>query len=130
MSSAFNRGDSRPAPQSESPAKEPAAEPAVGARMLDQILALMAGGSPEAGFVEPDDLRAIREVAKNLAGQPFSRDPVVSDLIHAILQVQFQKAQIPSTSVRAMAQYIANTLYDDPPSRQRLETMWASLSQS
>jgi hypothetical protein len=130
MSSAFNRGDSRPAPQSETPAQEPASEPAVGSRMLDQILALTAGGPPKTGFVEPDDLRAMRDVAKTLAGQPFSREPVVSELINAILQVQFQKAQIPSTTVRAMAQYIATTLYDDPPSRQRLEALWASLSQS
>lgn len=98
--------------------------------MLDQILALTAGGPPKIGFVEPDDVRAMRDVAKTLAGQPFSREPVVSELINAILQVQFQKAQIPSTTVRAMAQYIATTLYDDPPSRQRLEALWASLSQS
>jgi hypothetical protein len=97
--------------------------------MLDQILALTEGGSANVGFVEPDDLRAMREVAQKFAGQPFSLKPVVMEMMHAILQIQLQKAEIPAATVRHMAEYIASTLYEDPPSRQRLETLWASLSQ-
>jgi hypothetical protein len=127
MSSAFDRGDSHP-PRSESPAKEPAAEPAVGSSMLEQILALTSGSSPAAGFVEPGDVEALREVAKSLSGQSFSLEPVAIELIHAMLQVQFQKAGMPSTTVRAMARQIATTLCDDPQWRRHLEELWAGLS--
>ena len=128
MSAAFHRGDSGPAPQSRQPADEPEAKPAVGSEMLDQILELALGGSPQAGFVEPDDVTAMRKVAKTLAGQSFALEPVVVELIHAVLQVQFRKAGIPSATVRAMALQIATTLYDDPSARARLEALWAGLS--
>lgn len=130
MTAALNRGDSRPEPQGKPSTEEPAAEPAVGSHMLDQILELAAGGSPKAGFVEPDDVTALREVARSLAGQPFALEPVVVELIQAVLQLQFQKAGIPSATVRAMALQIATTLYDDPSARERLEALWAGLSAS
>ena len=48
------------------------------------------GGAPQAGFVEPDDVTAMRKVAKSLAGHSFSLEPVVIELIQAVLQLQFQ----------------------------------------
>ena len=92
MSAAFDRGESRPAPQSKPPDDKPA-EPAVGSQMLDQILELALGGSPQAGFVEPEDVTAMRQVARSLAGQPFSLEPVVVELIHAVLHLQFHKGR-------------------------------------
>lgn len=129
MSAAFHRGDSGQSrqPADDLPAK-PAQEPAVGSEMLDQILELALGGAPQAGFVEPEDVTAMRKVAKNLAGQSFALEPVVVELIHAVLQLQFQKAGIPSATVHAMARQIATTLYDDPSARARLEALWAGLS--
>ena len=96
--------------------------------MLDQILELALGGAPQAGFVEPEDVTAMRKVAKSLAGHSFALEPVVVELIHAVLQLQFQKAGIPSATVHAMARQIATTLYDDPSARARLEALWAGLS--
>lgn len=126
MSSAFNRGDSRPTPRPAEP--EPAPESAVGSHMLDQILELASGGSLRAGFVEPDDVLAMREVAKTLAGEPFTLEPVAVELIRAVLNVQFQKAGIPPATVEAMARQIAATLCDDPSARQRLEALWVALT--
>lgn len=133
MSAAFHRGDSGQSrqPADDLPAKsaeKSAAEPAVGSQMLDQILELALGGAPQAGFVEPEDVTAMRKVAKSLAGHSFSLEPVVVELIHAVLQIQFQKAGIPSATVHAMARQIATTLYDDPSARARLEALWAGLS--
>ena len=133
MSAAFHRGDSGQSRQPADdlpakPAEESSAEPAVGSEMLDQILELALGGAPQAGFVEPDDVTAMRKVAKSLAGHSFSLEPVVIELIQAVLQLQFQKAGIPSATVQAMARQIATTLYDDPSARARLEALWAGLS--
>lgn len=129
MSPAFNRGEPRPASQSESSPSEATGEPQIGSRMLDQILALTAGGTPTVGFVESADVRALRGVAKSLAGEPFSLKPVAIELIHAVLKVQFEKAQLPPTTVRSMAEFIATTLHDDPPSRERLQALWAQLTE-
>ena len=42
----------------------------------------------------------MREVAKTLAGEPFTLEPVAVELIRAVLNVQFQKAGIPPATVR------------------------------
>jgi len=133
MSAAFHRGEpgSAPQPADDLPAQPAAGSsdaPAVGSQMLDQILELALGGSPQAGFVEPDDVTALRKVARQLAGKSFGLEPVVVELIHAVLQLQFDKAGIPSATVHAMARQIATTLYDDPSARARLEALWAGLS--
>jgi hypothetical protein len=133
MSAAFHRGDSGQSrqPADDLPAKpaaKPTDEPAVGSQMLDQILELALGGAPQAGFVEPEDVTAMRKVAKKLAGHSFALEPVVVELIQAVLQLQFEKAGIPSATVHAMARQIATTLYDDPSARARLEALWAGLS--
>ena len=131
MCPAFDRGESGSVPRGEIPAaasNEPADDPAVGSHMLDQILELTSGGEPRAGFVEAADVAAMREVANALAGQPFSLEPVVVELIHAVLELQFHKAGIPSATVRQMARHVATTLYDDPQARERLEILWSRLS--
>jgi hypothetical protein len=129
MFSAYNRGEPGPTPRPAAPSEGKAeSEPAVGSHMLDQILELTSGGEPRAGFVEPADVLAMREVAKTLAGQPFALEPVVVELIYAVLELQFHKAGVPSATVRQMARQIATTLYDDPAARERLEALWSRLS--
>jgi hypothetical protein len=129
MSSAFERGDQSPREQHETQAGPADEEPIVGPRMLDQILALTAGNAPAASVAEGRDITALRAIAKQLAGQPFALRPVVVELIYVIVQVEFEKAEIPPTTVRAMAEQIAATLYDDPPSCRRLEALWVRLSE-
>lgn len=127
MSSADRSPQSR-APQS-SERDASAARPAVGAHMLEQILSLTSGDTPQAGFVEATDVQAVTDVARQLAGQPFSLEPVAVELVHAMLLAQFRKAGLSSSALRAMAEQLAATLYDDPASRQRLEALWIGLTQ-
>ncbi len=101
---------------------------AVGSHLLEQILRATAGDTPSKGFVESADARALEAVAQKLAGRPFDLEPVAVELVHAMLEVQFTKAGMPVDTLRAMAQQIATTLYDDPTSRQRLEALWLELS--
>ncbi len=130
MSSAFNHGNSRPAPQpaaaQETPAQPTSPQP-VGSRMLDQVLASTRGQSPAAGFVEPSDVDALRAVVEALRDQPFALEPVARELVHAMLEVQFRKAQIAPTTLRAMSLQLATTLCEDPSSRQRLADLWTAL---
>jgi len=129
MSSAFHRRDSQPGTDARASVRphEPDGAPAIGSHMLDQILSLTSGGTPQAGFVEPSDVQPLLDVARSLASVPFVLEPVAVELIHAVLQVQFQKAGLDAEQVRAMARQIATTLCDDPTSRSRLENLWKSL---
>ncbi|HEX3727615.1 MAG TPA: hypothetical protein VHV08_15280 [Pirellulales bacterium] len=127
MSSAFERSDRPPLGEREIPPDQ-ADEPKAGSPMLDQILALTADSSPPAGGVEGRDVAALRAVAQQWTGHPFALHPVVVELIHAIVQVEFEQAEIPPSTVRAMSEQIAATLYDDPVSRRRLEALWLRLS--
>jgi len=133
MSSAFQRGDS-PAradvPGAADRETAPSKDAALGSQMLDQILSLTKGNAPPAGFIEREDVAALFGVARRLAGQPFVLEPVAIELIQAVVQVQFQKAGLADEQVRAMARQIATTLCDDPPSRARLEALWAALLES
>jgi len=125
MSQAPDRGEPRGATEHEQ--QDP--EPTLGAHMLEQILAISAGGLPQAGFVEPADVQALVDVARQLAGRGFALDPVAIELVHAMLRVQFEKAGIDAPTMRSMAEQIAATLCDDPMSRERLEALWLGLSQ-
>jgi hypothetical protein len=122
-----SHGDGARSPKPTTDGQAPG-DPAVGSHLLDQILTLSEGGIPKAGFVEPNDVGVLASVAQRLAGRPFGLEPVAIELVHAMLQVQFEKAGIPATTLHEMAEHIATTLYDDPPSRERLESLWRGLS--
>lgn len=122
MASAFDRGDERDVARPKS-----GAEPGPpGAHILEQILAQTSDSATP--LEDSEDLRALIAVAHQFAGQPLTLDPVAVELIHAVLGVQLARAQLPGHTIKAMARYIAATLYGDPLSRQRLELLWARLS--
>jgi hypothetical protein len=72
---------------------------------------------------------AARAVGRKHAGSPLVLDPVLIDLVEAMLLDQFQRA-FPRENWRAVATEVAQRLFDDPESQARLHQFWQRLSVS
>ena len=83
--------------------------------------------SPDA--MDPADLDALRQVAQHYRGQPLVLEPITVELVEAVLGVQFPDRPQASPSWKAMSESIAQSLFDDPASRQRLEGIWTRLAE-
>ena len=129
MSSAYNPGEfaSAPRPDAEPPAA-PVEQPS-DSGVLDQVLAQ--SSTPAFPVGEPldiGDMEAMREVAQLFRGQPLTLDPITIELIHSSLRSRFGNKS-STAELHVMAKEIAMSLFDDPLSRERLETLWNQLSQ-
>jgi len=57
-------------------------------------------------------------------------EPVAVDLVQALLQVRFASLVREAEFRLAAATRIATTLWDDPPSHDRLQVFWNRLSEA
>ena len=129
MGAASKPGNSDPAPRHASEIAAAQQETPSGFGALDEVLAQTAKSTvaPVAGDAKA--LAALRGVAESLRDQPFALEPVVVELIYVALRLQFQEPPTAPAALRAVAETIAATLYEDPTSRQHLEALWLRLSQ-
>ena len=77
----------------------------------------------------PLDL-TLAEVAKQHAGESLSLDPIVCELVSAVLRSLWDQPSAGEASWDPMVREVAVSLYNDPPSRERLEAFWTKLSDS
>jgi len=96
---------------------------AVWERILERTAAV--DGSEES--LRPAEMEAFRAVARRYRGVPFGIEPVLVALVEAVLHSQFGIASDGSGLSRTMAAQIAQTLFEDPPSCERLRVFWARL---
>jgi hypothetical protein len=75
-----------------------------------------------------DDLEPLRAVARRLGPTPFGYSPVAVELVAASLHEQFREIQRTESGWQALVGTVAQTLYDDPPSRTRLAALWQGLT--
>ncbi|HEX4128851.1 MAG TPA: hypothetical protein VHZ24_02325 [Pirellulales bacterium] len=92
-------------------------------QILDQTLKAAANRPDSAA----DALSDFAEVARTHRGKAFKVDPVVVELVRAVLESQVGSRLTPAM-LDNLSQCIAVTLCDDPNSRERLERLWARLS--
>jgi hypothetical protein len=92
-------------------------------RVLDEILSesLAQAGS------ETASLEAFLPVAQRLGPQPFSLTPVVEELVGCAIQSTFPKLTFESPNGREMIRDVAQSLYADERSSQRLKQIWNRL---
>ena len=95
-------------------------------QFLDEVLRRTAQ-SMNSLSAETADPQALRAVAERYPGQPFSQ-PVLIELVHAGLCSQFGDLAASADRDRKMSRSIAESLYDDPTQRDRLELLWSRLS--
>jgi hypothetical protein len=81
--------------------------------------------------LEDDEMVAIREIASRHSGQPLSLDPIVMELVRALVVRWYA----PGLTDKAMhgqwnfiADQIAASLYEDPVARERLQLFWSRLT--
>ncbi len=71
----------------------------------------------------------LREVRARHAGRPLTLDPVVLDLVDAVLEREFAGDGRRRAMWRGVSRQVAQTVYDDPACRQRLEGLWSRLGE-
>lgn len=84
----------------------------------------------ESMAIDPDEKEAIFAVARKFHGRAFSLDPVLIELVHAVLRSQLPAHATFSDAWMEVAGEIASTLIQDPVASQRLEKFWARLTDS
>lgn len=129
---------SSPAPGSVPPAR-PAADASPADRraadirstsqaLLDQVLSQTTRAEAHLGESDSPELRALRAVARRHRGEHLiAAEPVVVDLVDALLRPQFHPDFVTSPAWSRMTGQIAQTLVDDPVVLGRLQAFWATL---
>jgi hypothetical protein len=110
------------------PSREEAQRLAAGGLpLLDQILqqTLRQADQPRPQVAE--ELAALVEVARRYPDQALTVQPILEELIDAILAPQLVAMSLPAAAKQGMVAELARTLYDDSASRERLEALWNSL---
>lgn len=111
----------KPAQHSPDPAQQAA---------LEKVLQATLAGGKSAGHFDADDLPELALVARRHAGAPLSLDPVTVDIVQALLGRVFQSLAGSPEAWRRMTAATAETLYEDPIARQRLELLWQQISET
>lgn len=100
---------------------------AVDPALLEQVLEHTASAVEQSETADPADVAALVEVARRHRGQALTAEPIVAEMVAAVLGGQMRAWFPLEEDWRAMIASIARTLDDDPPSRRRLENLWAGL---
>jgi hypothetical protein len=100
------------------------------ARLLEQVLASTSFAAGEINSLPVEELDALRQVARRHSGSALSVQPVLEELIEAILGKSLRALAPPPAARRAMVAEIAQTLFDDAVTRERLETLWLELREN
>jgi hypothetical protein len=102
------------------------ADPALLRSVLDQTFRRWRANEP----VDPADMAALHEVARRHRGMPICLEPVTIDLVGAVLQNNFRKLVPDDRQWTDLVHQVASAIYEDPPSHERLRTLWADLGAS
>jgi hypothetical protein len=96
--------------------------------LLEQVLDATEAATQEPAPAAAADLLVLREVARRHAGRPLVVDPILVELVEAMLVSQFKQAG-PRDNWTEIARQVAERLFEDPPSEKRLHELWQRLSQ-
>jgi len=94
-------------------------------QVLAETLAAASGGSP----LDPREVEVLKNVARRYPGRAVECDPMVIELVQALLAFRLPRLADGSPRWQQMTGQIAETLWDDPVGRQRLESLWRQLRQ-
>lgn len=76
------------------------------------------------------DLEALRLVYQRYAGEPLVLEPITVDLVYAVLVSHFHQLSPAEVLWREMSAQIAQTMWDDDGTQQRLLQLWNRLGES
>lgn len=112
-------------PAAEARAKEDAASQALLELVLQQTMVAYARseGAPASAR------EALRAVAQRFAGSSLTFEPCLLALVEAVLREPFAGWAPAGADWDALCRRVAQTMYDDPTARARLESLWAQLQE-
>lgn len=105
---------------SESPADEETS-------LLAEVLRQTEQGSRDRDTADRAVWGRLLAVAERHPGEPFVLEPVLVEMVDASLEPHFG-ADIAPGARRVLCRRIAQTLFDDPASHERLEALWTRIS--
>lgn len=117
-------GDFRQEVSAEGPSP---AQPTHTRGLLESVLrqTLQESSSPE--DLDPTEKAALMEVAARHRGAALTPDPIVVELVEAILTAHFRNLSGSAELFSSISGEIAQSLFDDPAARPRLEAFWDRL---
>ena len=97
--------------------------------LLERVL-LETASSADVIALGDEDWQALLSVARRHSGLPFSREPVLVDMVEALLCRRLTNSAGAAQDWQPMRERIATTLLEDPPSCERLESLWGRLCEA
>jgi len=120
-----------PDPAGERPADsagDAKSRPPVDPELLEDVLRQILMGGDQAAAADPEAVAALKHLGERYLGHPFELDPLVVELVRAVLGEPYRRLAGSADLWRTMTAGVAQTLYDDPASRQRLHDLWRRLT--
>lgn len=124
--SPLNSGDAGRIPSELPPSDEKSPD----SSLLEQVLQETLFGSGEGGALDEPLMASLVEVARRHQGRPLSLDPVLVDLVQAIVRINLSHLAARDADWQPMSRQIAATLWEDQPSQERLARFWSRLSEA
>jgi hypothetical protein len=95
-------------------------------RVLAETRTLLNGGAVPSGA----EIEVLRGVAQRYCGRELAVDPIVTELVQAVLKVRFPRDWRHDALWVDTAQRIAATLAEDAPTWRRLRVFWDRLCEA
>ena len=109
---------------------EPSPTAPLESQALDAVVRATLESADADQRVTPEEIEALKAVARRLGPVPLSFDPVAIALVEAIVQVNYGQLGREPEVWRSAAGKIARLLFDSPTARSRLEVLWRQLVES
>ncbi len=95
--------------------------------LLDAIVQQTAAALDEQSLAQTCDLPRLRDIAQRHGSDALTLDPILIELIAAILETHLPLLARSSTLRAKVARSVSQTLFDNPVCRGRLELLWSQL---
>lgn len=95
--------------------------------LLDAIVQQTAAALDDQALAQTCDLPRLRDIAQRHAGDVLTLDPVLIELIEALLETHVPFLARSVTLRSKVARSVSQTLFDNPVCRGRLELLWSQL---
>lgn len=115
-----------PRPSAASEGAKPSSGRSLPRHLLEEVLRQTSAMMEDASESTDEDLGALLVVARRHVGRVLTLEPVLIELVEAMLRHQFE-AHLPTEDWEPMARQIAETLYEDPAAQERLQRLWSRL---
>ncbi len=101
--------------------------PEVELSLLEAIVQQTAAALDEQALAHTRDLPRLRDIAQRHAGDVLTLDPILIELIEALLETHVPLLARSATLRSKVARSVSQTLFDNPVCRGRLELLWSQL---